>query len=82
MDRAILEREALRLPAHERALLADVLLGSLDDAAAREVELAWAQEAEARLAAFHRGEVAAVEGPSVLLTARQTGALPFSGSQP
>jgi putative addiction module component (TIGR02574 family) len=66
MDQAILEREALRLPAHERALLADALLGSLDDEAAREVECAWAQEAEARLAAFHRGEVVALEGPSVL----------------
>jgi len=41
MDQAILEREALRLPAHQRALLADTLLGSLDDEAARKVELAW-----------------------------------------
>ena len=65
-DQAILEREALRLPAHQRALLADALLGSLDDEAAHEVESAWAQEAEARLAAFRRGEVKALEGPSVL----------------
>ncbi len=66
MDQAILEREAMRLPAHERALLADALLGSLDDEAARQVESAWAQEAEARLAAYHRGEIAALEGPAVL----------------
>jgi putative addiction module component (TIGR02574 family) len=66
MDQVILEREALRLPAHERALLADALLGSLDDEAARQVESVWAQEAEARLAAYRRGEVAALEGPAVL----------------
>jgi len=66
MDPAILEREALQLPAHQRALLADALLGSLDDEAARQVEAGWAKEAEARLAAYHRGEVAALDGPAVL----------------
>lgn len=66
MDQAILEREALRLPAHQRALLADTLLGSLDDEAARKVELAWAGEAEARLAAYHRGELSALDGLTVL----------------
>lgn len=44
----ILEREALRLPAHIRALLADTLLASLDDDALREVEAAWAREAESQ----------------------------------
>jgi len=66
MDQVILEREALQLPAHQRALLADTLLGSLDDEAARTIESAWAQEAEKRLAAYHRGEVAALDGPVVL----------------
>ncbi|MGO8676173.1 MAG: addiction module protein [Limisphaerales bacterium] len=66
MDQALLELEALRLPAHQRALLADALLGSLDDEAAREVERLWAREAEDRLAAFRRGEISAVDGPSVL----------------
>ncbi len=66
MDQAILEREALRLPAHQRALLADTLLGSLDDEAARELELPWVQEAESRLAAYHRGELQALDGPAVL----------------
>ena len=70
MDQAILEREALRLPAHERALLADALLGSLDDEAALQVESAWAQEAEVRLAAYHKGEIAALEGPAVLREVR------------
>ena len=66
MDQTILELEALRLPAHQRALLADALLGSLDDEAAQEVERLWAREAEERLAAFRRGEIADVDGPSVL----------------
>jgi hypothetical protein len=66
MDQAILEREALRLPAHQRALLADTLLESLDDEAARQVELTWAQESESRLAAYHQGELAPLDGPTVL----------------
>lgn len=66
MDQTILEIEALRLPAHQRALLADALLGSLDDEATQEVERLWAREAEDRLAAFRRGEIASADGPSVL----------------
>jgi hypothetical protein len=66
MDQAILEREALRLPAHQRALLADTLLESLDDEAACKIELARAQEAESRLAAYHRGELPALDGPAVI----------------
>ncbi len=66
MDQAILEREALRLPAHQRALLADSLLESLDDEAARKIELAWGQEAESRLAAYRQGELSALDGPAVL----------------
>jgi putative addiction module component (TIGR02574 family) len=66
MDQAMLEREALRLPPGERALLADALLGSLDDEASREVETAWIQVAEKRLAAYRRGEEAALDGPRVL----------------
>lgn len=66
MDQVILEREAMRLPPKDRALLADALLGSLDDEATREVEAAWTEEAESRLAAFRRGEVSAVDGPTVL----------------
>ena len=71
MDQAILEKEALHLPVHERALLANALLDSLDDEAAQQVEAAWAQEAEARREAYLRGEVAAVDGPTVLRDLRQ-----------
>lgn len=66
MDQAILEQEALRLPARARALLAEALLESLDDDAVREIQTAWGEEAEARLGAFHRGEIKALDGPTVL----------------
>lgn len=66
MDQAILEREAMRLPAGQRALLADALLGSLDDEAAQDVEEAWVAEAEARMEGHRRGEVTAMDGPAVL----------------
>ena len=74
MDQAILEREAMRLPAAGRAFLADALLGSLDDDAARGVLDAWAIEAESRLDGYQRGEVRALDGPTVLqqLRARYT----------
>ncbi|MEK7270478.1 MAG: addiction module protein [Planctomycetota bacterium] len=66
MEQIILEKEALRLPVHERVLLVDALIGSLDDDAARRIEAAWAQEAEARREACLRGEIQALDGPSVL----------------
>jgi putative addiction module component (TIGR02574 family) len=66
MDQVIIEREAMSLPPRERALLADALLVSLDDDFVRDTEAAWAQEAEARLEAYHRGETKAVDGPLVL----------------
>ena len=71
MDQAILEREALKLPSHERALLVEALLGSLDDEAARQAEAASAREAEDRYQAYQRGEVRALDGPAVLQELRQ-----------
>ena len=71
MDKAILECEALKLPPHERALLADALLGSLDDEAARQAEGACAREAEDRYQAYPCGEVQALDGPAVLQHLRQ-----------
>jgi hypothetical protein len=66
LDEKILEREALRLPVRDRALLADALLESLDDDAARNVHLSWAAEAEDRVEAYRRGDLSAVDGPSTL----------------
>ena len=41
MDQAILEKEALKLTPAERAVLADILLSSLDDESTRQNEAAW-----------------------------------------
>lgn len=56
---------ALQLPAAERAVLVDGLLHSLDkpDAA---IDALWAREAEDRLAAYDRGEIAAADADTVL----------------
>jgi hypothetical protein len=56
----------MRLPPKDRALLADALLVSLDDDTVRAVEAAWIAEADARLAAYRRGEIEARDGPTVL----------------
>jgi hypothetical protein len=71
MDEVILEQEAMRLPARARALLADALLGSLEDEAAQEIERAWVEEADARLESHRRGEIAALDGPNVLRDLRE-----------
>jgi hypothetical protein len=70
MDPVILKHEAMRLPVRERALLADALLGSLDDEAAERIEALWGAESEARLAAYKRGESEALDGPQVLAELR------------
>ena len=44
-----------RLPVGDSALLADALLESLDDDAARNVQLKWMAEAEDRIEAYRRG---------------------------
>ena len=66
MDQVILEREAMRLHPKDRALLADALLGSLDDEVARAVERAWTHEVESRSEAYRCGQIAAVDGPTEL----------------
>jgi putative addiction module component (TIGR02574 family) len=50
--------------------LVDLLLESLHEARLGEVEAAWDEEAERRLAAYDRGEVQAVDGEEVLARAR------------
>jgi putative addiction module component (TIGR02574 family) len=51
-----LERQARALSAEDRAKLAEALLESLQGPLA-EIETAWEQEIEARVAAFDRGEM-------------------------
>lgn len=50
-----LERALLKLPAHERARLAERLISSLDEES--EVEQAWYDEAERRLEEIQAGSV-------------------------
>ena len=66
MDQAILEKEALKLKAHERALLADALVRSLDTEAMKKIEAAWVKETEGRYRAYKTGKIKAVDGPSAL----------------
>jgi putative addiction module component (TIGR02574 family) len=70
-----LAAELLRLPAADRARLAEVLLASLDpddDAeGAADVEAAWAAEAERRLAELRSGAAAGVPASDVFASARR-----------
>jgi hypothetical protein len=60
-------RAALSLNQEVRAELADRLLESLDesDQDQEEIDRLWAREAEDRLAAFERGEIAEISGDEV-----------------
>ena len=63
--------EALSLPPAERAELVDLVLASLDDADRREIDQAWAVEAESRIDAYERGEITAIDGEEVLARLRR-----------
>lgn len=57
-------RQALQLPATERAALVDELIGSLDkpDSSLDEI---WLKEAESRLEAYRSGDLKAVDAEQV-----------------
>jgi len=65
MNAAWIEKEALRLPDAERALLADRLLSSLSQAS-QEMVGSWIRESDERIAAFRRGDIEAIDGPSAM----------------
>lgn len=52
------EKQAMRLPIEERALLAEHLIASLDEMNSAENERLWVNEAAARYEAYKRGEAA------------------------
>jgi putative addiction module component (TIGR02574 family) len=60
-----IEALLLRLPAQDRARIADLLLASLDEEADSDVDAAWAEEAERRLAELRAGTVAAIPSEDV-----------------
>jgi putative addiction module component (TIGR02574 family) len=65
MDFLSLEREALALPAEERAQLARDLLASLETLSDQEVDAMWRKEASARAVQLETGEVQGVEANEV-----------------
>ncbi len=58
-------KEALSLPPEERAEIVERLLSSLDTPERQRIDRLWAEEAEARLAAYERGEMKAIPAAEV-----------------
>jgi putative addiction module component (TIGR02574 family) len=65
-----IEEQARALNAEERAQLAESMLESLHSPLA-DIEAAWAQEIEQRVAAFDRGEIPAYPAEDVFAEARR-----------
>jgi len=65
-----IEQQAKALAAEDRAKLAETLLESLQ-APLSEIEAAWAQEIEERIAEFDRGETQAYAAENVFAEARR-----------
>lgn len=65
-----IEEQAKALSAEERAKLAEAMLESLH-APISEIEAAWAEEIERRVAAFDRGEIPAYAAEDVFAEARR-----------
>ena len=65
-----IEEQARALSAEERAKLAESLLESLHSPVS-EVEAAWAEEIERRVAAFDRGEIPSYQAEDVFAEARR-----------
>lgn len=59
-----LASQAAKLPPNERLQLVETILATLDKPDP-EISAAWAAEAQDRLAAYHRGELAAVDESEV-----------------
>lgn len=66
-----LAEAALKLPARERARIAEQLLQSLDQPDLS-IQALWAEEAEARLTAYEQGKVKATSVQEVLARYRKT----------
>ncbi len=63
-----LEAEVLKLPSHQRARLAEVLISSLDEDS--EIEQAWEEEAERRYQQYQAGEMDALPAAVALAEVR------------
>jgi hypothetical protein len=71
MTIAELAREAESLPEVDKARLAGLLLEQIGEQKDPGVEQAWVEEAQRRLAAFNRGEMVAVDGPTAMADLRK-----------
>ena len=58
-------RDALELSPTDRAELVEQILASFEFPARRDIDAAWAREAEARLEAYERGEIKSVSADEV-----------------
>ncbi len=66
-----LEQQVHALSIEERARLAEVLLESLQASPLAEIEAAWEQEIEQRVAAYDRGELQTFSAEDVFAEARR-----------
>lgn len=66
-----IEHQARMLPPAERARLAEILLKSLQEPPLSEIEAAWRQEIEQRVAAYERGETNTYPAEDVFAEARR-----------
>jgi hypothetical protein len=70
MESVLIEKEAMKLPLVERALLVDRLLQTLD--AERDLSIkAWTEVTEKRLEKFRSGEMEAFDGQAVIESLRK-----------
>jgi hypothetical protein len=67
---AELAKRGKLLAPEDRSRLLGTLLESLTERSLGEIDAAWDEEAELRLAAYDRGDVQAVDGEEVLAKAR------------
>jgi putative addiction module component (TIGR02574 family) len=65
-----IEKEALQLSFHERALLAEHLIGSLETESDPEAERSWIEEAERRYQDYKSGKVKTISAEQVFKDAR------------
>lgn len=65
-----LEEEALRLSSHERALLVEHLIGSLEPDDDPDAERSWIEEAERRYQEYKAGKVKTIPAEQVFKNAR------------
>jgi len=66
-------QEALALSAEDKVKLAEELLASLDSPEQREIDAAWAAEAERRIAEYEAGRSKAVNADEVFRELRKRG---------